>query len=59
MEMAKKKSEGHERGVGPYAGNNVKLRQIPHPGWETKDISRKVDSAQKIDDGFSGKLSND
>jgi hypothetical protein len=44
--------------VGPYAGNDVKLTRVPHPDWETKDISRKVDSAQKIDDGFSGKLPN-
>jgi hypothetical protein len=51
-----KKKEGHERGVGPYAGNDVKLRQIPHPCWETKDINRN--GASKIDGGFSGKLPN-
>jgi hypothetical protein len=51
-----KAKEGHEKGVGPYAGNDVKLRQIPHPGWETTDISKKVDPSWKRTDGFSAKL---
>jgi hypothetical protein len=54
--MAKK--EGYEKGVGPYSKNDVKLNRQNNNSWATKDISKVVDEAWKIDDGFAGKLPN-
>jgi hypothetical protein len=54
--MAKK--QGHERGVGPYAKNDVKLTRdesgLGYP--KPVDISRRVDPSWKRTDGFSAKL---
>jgi hypothetical protein len=53
--MAKK--PGWKKGEGVYSSSDdLNLRQVPHPGWETKDISRTVDSNAKTDAGFSGPL---
>jgi hypothetical protein len=50
------------RGEGPYskAGDSLPMTRQPDQGYpKPRDISRKVDGASKIDDGFSGKLPND
>lgn len=54
------KREGHERGVGPYAGGDKdsKVRRddsgLGYP--KPRDISKKVDPSHKRTDGFSAKL---
>jgi hypothetical protein len=54
--MAKK--EGHEKGVGPYAKNDVKLTRDESGLGYPKPVSilKKVDPAADQDGGFSGKL---
>jgi hypothetical protein len=53
-----KKTEGHEKGVGPYSKNDVKLTRdesgLGYP--KPVDISKKVDPSWKRTDGFSAKL---
>jgi hypothetical protein len=56
--MAKK--EGHEKGVGPYAGGDKDSkvrRDSSGRGYHApKDISNRVDPSWKRTDGFSAKL---
>jgi hypothetical protein len=55
--MPKSKTKGWKRGEGAYSkSDDVKLRQIPHPGWETTDRSRTVDTNNDRSGGFSAKL---
>jgi hypothetical protein len=54
--MAKK--EGHEKGVGPYAGNDVKLTRIGQKFSMGRDISKLVEPSAKRDNGFSAALDN-
>jgi hypothetical protein len=54
--MAKK--EGWQKGEGHYSkSDGVTMKRQPDQGYvPPRDISRRVDSASKIDDSFSGKL---
>jgi hypothetical protein len=55
--MAKAK-EGHEKGVGPYSKNDVKLTRDESGLGYPKPVSilNKVDPSHKRNDGFSAKL---
>jgi hypothetical protein len=53
--MAKK--EGHEKGVGPYSKNDVKMTRQPDKGYvPPKDISKLIDPSWERTGGFSAKL---
>jgi hypothetical protein len=55
------KKEGWQLGEGPYskASEGLPMTRQPDKGYpEPKDISKKVDSNWKINDGFAGPLTS-